>query len=538
MKSWTNMSQHKHLWALITAIVVLIGMGGCDHGFQQLNTNPTQVTNMNAKYLFPTNELKVAGGRYKVWRMDLIHLEEWVQQLSSPSWGADRYIPSDGYATAYWQTAYTNYVQGIQDIIKQLRTDSTANSNQLAIAKIWRVYIFSRITDVFGDIPYTQAGTGLTSQIYQPKYDTQQAIYTDMISQLEAATSELDPNKASWGENDIIYNGDIGKWKRFGNSLLMRLGMHLSKVDPAAAKAAVSKAFSGGVMMSNDDNCYIAQYGQSSQGILRSGIGEVFNDFGVTGHGFRCSDELINRMKQMSDPRMFIYAGVYNNNGDDVTPADPDSMMGLQNGLPADSLTNVDTYNFAQPNRDIMVRYDSPTVFMTYAEVSFLEAEAAHRGWISGGESAAQTYYNDGVTAALKMLTIYSPDKAVVTDTQVSNYLSQPYVDYNSAKDYDVDRGAGTVADVKLDKIITQKWLALYLNGFEAYIEWRRTGYPVLTPVNYNPDALQYTNGTIPRRVMYPTEEQSLNGTNYQEAVGRLSGGDKETSRIWIDPQK
>ncbi|HKJ34573.1 MAG TPA: SusD/RagB family nutrient-binding outer membrane lipoprotein [Balneolales bacterium] len=515
----------KNIYIAAILLSVMVVASSCTKNFSEINTNPTAVTSMNTKYLLPNTELHIAGTRYETWRMDLIYLDEWSQQLAGTGWGADRYQYSDSYSSAYWNTAYDNYVKPLQNIIHILRADSAANTNKLAVAKIWRAFVFQRITDVWGDVPYTQAGKGLWTHDYKPTFNTQKSIYMSIINQLEEANKMFNPNQPTYGKADLMFQGDITKWKKFDNSLLMNAGLRLSKVDPTLAEKVVKKAYQNGVMTSNNDIAYIAHPG-GPDGINKSGIGQVFQDFGVTGHDFRCSNTLINRLVKFHDPRLFIYSGVYTDKGQNVTPSKPDSMMGLRNGLTSADLTNLNTYKYAQPNRDIMVTYSAPTIFVSYAEVCFDEAEAAHRGWIQG---SADTYYNNGIQAAMKQLTLYNSTKAVISDNAISSYEQDPYVDLNSTSTYD-----SNPKDPVLDKIITQKWLACFLNGYEAYDNWRRTGYPMLTP-----GASQgQTNGQIPRRVRYPEELQTLNQTNYQQAVSDLNGGDLMTSRVWWDVKK
>src|SRR6201996_5054566 len=236
----------------------------CTKNFDQLNTDPTafSASNFDPNYLLTTAQLNYTGSQdfsYDTWRADLIYCSDMIQGFATSIgyWGGDKYLANPEYTAAYWQSdnggdgAYSEQVKPIVDMVTT--TDGVAKYNNLhQIGRIMKALIFERITDLYGDVPYSQAGQGYYKKILFPVYDKQQAIYTDLIAELKDATAKLDPN-GDKPTGDAIYHGDIGKWQRFGNSLLLRVAMRLSKVDPATAKSVVTSLI-GKTMQSNADD--------------------------------------------------------------------------------------------------------------------------------------------------------------------------------------------------------------------------------------------------------------------------------------------
>ncbi len=247
---------------LVAAFVVL---GSCTKKFEELNTDPNKVTSDKyvAEYNMTRAQLEYTGNHdfsYEVWRVNIIYCGMMMQQLANTSWYAgDKYMQNDGWASSYFDVVFTDQVKYIVDLL-QITKDNPNLSNLYQIGRIMKVTIFHRITDIYGEIPYTEAGLGYYGRVFTPKYDRQQDIYSDMLKELEEAAIALDPSKLKPGNGDLIYRGasdNIAKWKKLAYSLMLRLGMRLVKVDPPMAKIWVEKAYAGGVMSSNDDNSYV-----------------------------------------------------------------------------------------------------------------------------------------------------------------------------------------------------------------------------------------------------------------------------------------
>jgi hypothetical protein len=473
---------------LIAALLTL--HTSCDDGFEELNVDPTAATEINPNFQFTWVQLRTSGGRYENWRANLIYSSMMMQHFAATCsyWTGDKYTWNGGYSSSLFDRAYNEQVRDMQDLIHTLETTEGADQAMLGMAKIWRVVIFHRLTDLYGDVPYFQAGKGFLEAVDFPEYDAQQDIYMDMLAELEAGIGLLSSGDG-FGGADLIYAGNLDQWKRFGYSLMLRLAMRLSEADESTAKAWVTKALDGGVMQSNDDIAYI-QHTEGPEGINRNGIGEVLDK--ANGFGDDCprlSKTLVDWMVDAGDPRIDIFG---------VLPVNGSEHNGMPNGLDETTIqenpngTSVDDFSSFNP---VIVSVASPMVFQTYAETQFLIAEAIKRGWATG---SAEEHYNNGVRAGMQQWEIYDASFAV-DDAAVDTYL------------------ANNPFDDTYEQIGWQYWAATFLNTYETFANWRRTGYPELVPVNYPGNV---TGGEIPRRMMYPGGEIGLN-PNLDAALSR-----------------
>ena len=228
-----------------------------DKDFEEMNVDPTKAAQLDVNNKLASVFLKTSGGRYENWRAGLIYSSQIVQHMSSTAtyWTGNFYTRNEGYATSLFDQAYPQQVKEIEDIIYQLTNDGVTG-DQMGIARIWRAFIYHRLTDLYGDVPYSEAGKGYIDGVLKPKYDAQQDIYMDMLKELEEGVSQLG-STSSLGNSDLLFQGDLGKWKKFGNSLMLRLALRLSKADPSTSQAWATKAIAGGVMTSNADIAYI-----------------------------------------------------------------------------------------------------------------------------------------------------------------------------------------------------------------------------------------------------------------------------------------
>ena len=476
---------------------LLMSVFACDDGFDEINTNPNSISDLDPGAQFSWVVRRMTSERYETWRGNLIYSSEWAQQLAG-TWGPDTYdVTNEDWAHAQWVTTYRDYLRNINDVIA--RTEE--GSNQNLIARTLRVFFMQRLTDLYGDLPYSEAGGASTNP--SPVYDTQQDIYQSFVADLTAASSGIDASAAADSFNEPIYGGDLDSWRRFANSILLKVGMRMSEVDPSAAQSAVSQALSGGVFTSNDHIAYV----DFSSGNLRNGIGSVFQDFGTTGHQFSYSDEFVTRLQGQNDPRIPVLMAQYDADGNVIATADAD-FVGRTNG----DRNEFDVSN-AQPHRENMVAYTSPRVLMSFAEVEFLRAEAILRGWASGTAADA---YNSGITAACGHLDLFTGTTGTISSGDIADLLAEPSVAYN--------------ASTGLEQIITQKWIALIFNGYEAYAEYRRTGFPNLTVAAEPEPGIT----AIPGKLRYPVSESISNGENYAAAIARI-GGDNITASVWWD---
>jgi len=493
----------KSIYILLFALV----FSACDNGFEDLNVDPTKPSQVSVANKLTAAQLFTSGERYENWRAGLIYSSTMMQHFATTAgyWDGDKYTWNRGYASSMIDRIYGNAVKNIEDMLVQLDEEG-APEEMKAIVRIQRVIVFHRLTDLYGDVPYSEAGKAVISGILKPKYDAQSDIYADMLKELEESAAALGSGTSQFGAADLIYQGDQAKWKKLANSLMLRLGLRLIKVDPAGAQAWATKAISGGVMESNDDICYV-QHTVGPAGINQNGNGEVFLADGNP----RMSKTFIDFLQAGNDPRLPILAA---RRGDGST--DPADLQGFPNGLDSQMLLDMtgedNTDAYAEPNRSIITGVDAPMIFQTYAEVEYMLAEAAERWGLAGGDP--EPHYNAGVRAAMKMLELYGPAGAIA-DADIDAYLLTNPFDAGNA----------------LEQINTQYWAATFLNEYEAFANWRRTGYPALVPVVYPGNV---TNGTIPRRLTYSESEQSNNPENYAAAVS-AQGPDELTTRVWWD---
>jgi hypothetical protein len=512
--------------AIIIAGALAMGSTSCDKNFESINIDPTKLSpaNMNYNYLFTAAEMYTSGNTdanaYEDWRNNLIYASCMIQHLSSATgyWAGDKYTLNASYNSAYWDMNYTNGIKDIVEVVENTK-DKADMSNIYNIARIFKVFQFQRLTDMYGDIPYSEASMGYFNGITSPKYDMQKDIYADMLNELQDAAGKLDANAANTlGSADVVYGGDVTKWKKFAYSEMLRLAMRMSKVDPASSQQWAKTAVAGGVFTSNDDNALLKH--DATPGIpVINGTGYVLD--GLDPDASRVSKTLIDMLQSTHDPRLPYIATVSEDpsNTEDKGDTTTSIQLGMPNGYDLNgSATDIshapyypgsrDKYSIV--NRYTFARINAPTFFLTYAETALLMAEAAQRGWIDG---SAETFYKDGATAAILQL---NQTGAKLTQADAANYLAAN--PYNAA--------------TALEQVNTQYWVATFMDEYEAWFNWRRSGYPELTPVNYFGNV---TNGTIPRRFVYPTTEPAVNLDNYNEAVSRLDNGDAMISRVWWD---
>src|SRR5690606_33684319 len=403
--------------------------------------------------------------------------------------------------------------------------DDPARSNLYYMSRILHSFGAMVLTDSYGDIPYTAAGKGFIEGEVTPAYDSQESIYLDILNELEQAVSGLSgQNRIETG--DIFYNGDVEKWKKLGNSLMLRAAMRHTKVNPDRAREWAIKAIQGGVMESNDDNWVIFHDFNYA-----NAVGNTLN--ATEANNYYLAAPFEQYLSEMDDPRLgsiavrFIGAqnGPDQNNALAGNPPahvtvsrNPEDQMGFPMGYDNASIAEVvnqrglsSFYEFSQVDRTRMARRDAPVYLVSYSQTLLLIAEAALRGWVTG--DVAQLY-GDAITANMEQMADYGPDTAIPASA-IDAYLKAHPLDMDHA----------------MEAINTQYWVSSFLNGPEAFANFRRSGYPDLEP---NPYPGGEINGDFIRRLSYPDSEFSVNNDNVQQAVAR-QGPDNLDTRVWWD---
>ncbi len=490
-------------------------ISSCDSGFDELNTDKTRATAINP--VFELNNA-VLGIRYT----SLIYDMGIVQQIISPNsgvlTGANFNQDNRDATDDIWKNYFPNVIRYTRDVIR-ITAEDPLRKNLYNMTRIIQAAAFMMLTDTYGDIPYSEGGKGYPDAVYYPAYDTQQDIYTVIIDELTSATAALSATEKI-ETADVLYGGDIVKWKKFGNSLLLRAGMRLSKIDAAKAQQVVQAAFQGGVITNLTDDAVIrcdANYTNPIGGTLNS----------TEANNYYLTEPFVNFLKDNDDPRLKSIAVRYMGaaSGSDQKPGvnsniDPAVQNGMPLGYDNNTIKAVATaagltsfYEYSQVDRTRMTKLASPYYIVTSAQNHLLLAEAAQRGWITGDVAEL---YNTGVTQHMLQMAVFDPTSAIPA-ADISTYLTDHPFEPAEA----------------LEQINTQYWVASFLNGPEAFANFRRSGFPTLTPNPY--PGTEVPNAFI-HRLTYPNTEISVNSTNVQEAISRM-GADNLATRVWWDKQ-
>lgn len=521
----------------IALIAFLFTIMGCDDDFAEINTDPNKpsASIFDANLMLPriTNSSRVAG-----YSQGLLFQSMWTQILASTSTGgANYYSNGDKYVAS---SSTVSYIQGIWGYYgaaaqaKQMEDLATENGlvNLAAIGKIMQITNIALISDTYGDVPYAealQAVDGITAPVYQG----QQAAYTQMLGDLETSLLALD-NGAASPTNDVVYDGDIDKWRKYGYSIMLKMAMRVSEVDAALAQSYITKAVAGGVFTSAADDATLP--GDQANGFSNGNANalNVVDDV----YEVRWSKTFIDYLASTDDPRLGVIAEIppagisENKNPLSIGDSDPLIQIGLPNGFDlrggaTDITTHPDYPGASGAGDDIapIGNYSRPTGFyrnrdvpwfiITYAETQFLLAEAAVRGL--GAPGTAADYYSNGLIAAMESM----------------NKLGGTPIDtgaaYAAANPLDT---SSTEASVQM--ISEQYWATVgsFGNYVEAWSNWRRTDYPVLQDVNYTGN---FSGGTIPVRQPYPAGEANTNTANYEAAINAIGGSEDWTTKVWWD---
>ncbi|MBO9200696.1 MULTISPECIES: SusD/RagB family nutrient-binding outer membrane lipoprotein [Niastella] len=541
---------------LYISLGVAVLVTGCDKDFEDINTDPNKTIppNFNSDYFLSGSQYNYING-ITGYNGAILFQSGWVQIFSSTSSGAatyysnmDKYVASgntNDYAGRGFDLGYKG-ARLAQEIIKNYgpvpatppKTDKT---NVVSAAKVMKVLCMQYVTDLYGDVPYSQAFLAPEpDNVTTPAYDKQQDIYNSMLSELDTALLNFDTTKPKPVSDLFPYAGDVAKWKKFGYSLMLRVAMRLTKADPATAQKYAEKAAAGGTLSSVSEDAWIK--GDNPDGYRSENSRALITpaDF----YSVRWSKTFMDYLKANNDPRVTIIAEVPDTglaNNSDILRLTGNNSYAIQlgqpngwdlNGGPTD-IKNSTSYpggtgsgdnftpigKYSRPRAAIYTNLNSPQFVLTYAESELLLAEAKARGWNVGATTAA-AHYAKGLSAALQALTPFG-GSAALTPTFADAYAAAHPLDVSSL-------------NASLKMINEQYWATtgILLNFVEAWNNWKRSGYPVLTPIVY---VGNFSKGQIPRRQLYPTTESTTNPANYKNGVGNLTGGDDWLSRTWWD---
>lgn len=502
---------------LIKYLPMLLGLSimnqSCTDDFEKINTPSNAVTTVNPAYFINTMQLGVVEN-YQ--RNVNLYADFYAQYWSNTveSFGSPRYEYRNDWVGNQWKEHYSGQLRKSLAIKEQFG-DNALYSNINAINEIWICYWWSRMTDFYGDIPYFNAGEGEAVP-----YNSQEEIYDDLFKRLDQAVNNLkdnDESQAKLSKYDLIYQDDIVKWRRFANSLRIRLAMRLSNIAPDKAKIQFAAAMSSGVMQSNDDNAEVPIYSK--------GWNDYLHQMAWNWDNIRVSKTFTNHLYNIStvgeDPRTPIWL-CYKVDGKSTTKeeAGKKTYEGLENGY---SATNMPANKLSRATINLDGGYKGfsgdgegsdnlmyvPVMF--YSEVLFLQSEAVLRGWIAGN---ADDLYKKGIQASM--------DLVGVSSTKAEEYLSGI-------------KALNGSNEAKLKQIITQKWIANFPNGVEAWADFRRTDYPDITlPVDGVSGNASVAANTWVKRIRYPDNQHNLNQTNMPASLNTVDK-DRMDVKVWWD---
>ena len=430
-----------------------------------------------------------------------------------------RYNPTNDWSRVFMKsdriipTLYANLGQ------VEMLGEKAGDPVPYAVATVIKIAAMSRVTDTYGPIPYSAIGE--TTDLAVP-YDSQKDVYNEFFTELSEAIETLDTHRGSALSpmGDYVYGGDINKWVKFANSLKLRLAMRVSFVDRKLSQQMAEEAVKGGVIESNADNA-TWKYFSTLTNPLYTAV--MYNSSGSeTGGDTHAAADIICYMNGYDDPRREAYFLKSTFDGIDY--------VGLRRGW--ETFNKSWGFSFS----GVGVKANDPLIWMTASEVAFLRAEgAAIHNFDMGGNAA--DFYNSGIALSFEQWGVAGAEAYM----QNSTARPQAYVDpteqnpYNGAlSDITIKWDDSANSETKLERIITQKWIALYYNGNEAWAELRRTGYPKLIPVEYNGSGGVVDSNKGPQRMPYPQEEYTNNSYNVTSAVNNLLGGpDNMATKMW-----
>ena len=478
----------------IALLLPFLMVVSCKKDLTSMNVDPKSPTIALASSLFTTAQhslVNVLANQNVNIGINGLIVQYWTETTYTGESNYDltsRTIPQN-----VWDGLYRDALKNFQEAKKLVPitvVDPVVQQNDIAVADIMQVFTYYYLVTTFGNIPYSEALD--VEKSTAPKFDDQKTLYYDLLTRLDADITALTTTSTSFGKADVVFNGSVTKWKKFANSLKLRMGITIADFDDAKAKATIESAVAGGVFTSNNDNAvfaYLTAPPNTSPYWTDQILGGRY-DFVVT-------KTIVDLLNANNDPRLPYYF-TFNGAGNGYTGGTP----GASNNFST----------FSKPSGPLLVagsigkisNPDFPYTLIGYDEVEFILAEAAERGYNVGGTAAA--HYNNAITASI----VYWGG----TNAQAATYLLQPSVAYLTA--------AGNYKQ----KIGIQKYMALYMRNYDAYVEVRRLKYPALV-------APATARSVFPLRYTYPTNEQSLNGANYTAAAAAIGGDNVGTKLFW-----
>lgn len=474
---------------ILTTLTIITLMVSCqsDDQYEDKNRDPKNPTQVSSDFLFN------AATKSLFDQMTSTNVNTNIFRMLGQHWTETTYVDEANYDFNTRNIPQNHWSEMYRDVLLDLATAKTNNDADTSISEVTKktrnaqieilaVYTWAQMVETFGNIPYSQALNA--GEFVLPKYDDAATVYSDLLTRLTAAIPNL--SDTGFGAADNIYGGNTSNWKKFGNSLLLRMGVRVIDVASLDAKsdAAITAALAGGVFASNADN---AELSYSS---ATPNTNPVWVDLVQSGRSdFVVANTLVDKMNSLNDPRRPFYF-------------DQNLGAGVYVGGPYGDNNSFSTYTHVS---DRIIDPANPASLMDYSEVSFYKTHAAEESKGGLTPALASSFYSDGIRASFDYWG--APN--------VTSYLALPAVNY------------ATASGSYKEKIGTQLWLAMYNRGYEAWTAWRTYDFP-----GFNLPAV--SEDPVPTRYTYPINEQNLNKVNYTAAASAI-GGDKQTTKLFWD---
>jgi hypothetical protein len=507
---------------LLAASLLLAACGfyGCTAHFEELNTDKTKLTSLDASGVgnaYAAAQYRSIQASWQTFQSLFADLQSQYFANVAINFPSDRNVMVGNWLNGAWNGFYSSAIPPILGVLDNTKPGgSSENPAIYALANIWKVQMYLPRTDYWGAIPYSKVGNGGKSV----EYDSQEAIYKDFFAILKKSAADLQAFKGRnvLGNNDQIYGGNVDNWILFANTMRLRLALRISKVDPGLAKTEAESAVAGGVLTTNAHDALFKVTTNSLNPMAQT---TAWNEY-------RMSAAMESVLKGYNDPRMSRYYA--------PVPGTTNTYKGLRNGYTQAQLGLAE--NAAGANSNVANAFLPDNMFTTpfgimyAAEAYFLRAEGALNGW-NMGTGTAKDFYEAGINASMRQwgITDAAAIAAYTNGTTPPTALADG-VKTPALSDIPV-RWAANAAQQR-EQILTQKWLALYPNGHEAWAEYRRTGFPKLYPrINSeNPDV---PANAVVRRTPYTIGEINTNKPGVESGISKLGGPDLSNTRLWWD---
>ena len=531
------------LLVIVSLIAAVLLPYSCTEDFQDYNTDKTELMEIGPKQLSALfSKAQYEGCNWLTTdnyaRMSIgvgLHLCGYMASAFLPQENNDL---REGWYYSGFEKMYTRGIPPLQQILTITSTNDGFEAEH-SIALIWKVFLLHQVTDLWGPIPYTKAGSGEETVPYERQKDVYYLMFEDLKTSVDQLNSLIasEPGLNAFGAGDIIYNGDVSKWIKFANTMRLRLAMRISNIDPSKAKAEAEAAVADGTMETNDDDAFLA-VAELNRG---NGIPRV-----TAWYQTLMSASMESVLKGYGDPRMQEFFSIVQD--DEVFNADgyPEELKeniggyhGIANGYANPSEVNYfHSYSNFGPRFQPDFQYITPINILHTAESYFLKAEGAWRGWNMGG--SAQSFYEKGIETSIRQWRenqvsadsiqnyINSTDTPVAPNNHL--YYDPPMTDIPVKFSGDTEK--------QFEQIITQKWIALFPISFEAYAEYRRTRLPKIYAKKLSSNAnVDISRGMIVTRLTYSDNEKAAQPEEVDKAIQLLANGNEDLDIVplWWD---